>query len=190
MGQRGRRAGKVVVSALIGASIRLSFRGVGCVGGGLRRMDDVGQQWFGRTRVSLWYIALGDAFFSRRTSNLSLSLSLRFPIFSFSPLSPLSLLPLVYEVGNELWQLAARKNTATAIHANLSPTFEGRKKFSLAVIGLGLGPTAIVLPSSTFKRRLIGRTFSPSSSSSFPFLLFLKLSSSLSSLSPLKHSCA
>lgn len=33
-----------MVSALIGASIRLSFRGVGCVGGGLRRMDDVGQQ--------------------------------------------------------------------------------------------------------------------------------------------------
>lgn len=106
----------------------------------------------------------------------SLSLSLRFPIFSFSPLSPLSLLPLVYEVGNELWQLAARKNTATAIHANLSPTFEGRKKFSLAVIGLGLGPTAIALPSSTFKRRLIGRSFSPSSSSSsFPFLLFFKV---------------
>lgn len=119
----------------------------------------------------------------------SLSLSLRFPIFSFPPCL-LSLLPLVYEVGNELWQLAARKNTATAIHANLSPTFEGRKKFSLAVIGLGLGPTAIALPSSTFKRRLIGRSFSPSSSSSFPFLLFLKLSSSLSSLSPLKHSCA
>lgn len=119
----------------------------------------------------------------------SLSLSLRFPIFSFPPCR-LSLLPLVYEVGNESWQLAARKNTATAIHANLSPTFEGRKKFSLAVIGLGLGPTAIALPSSTFKRRLIGRSFSPSSSSSFPFLLFLKLSSSLSSLSPLKHSCA
>lgn len=121
---------------------------------------------------------------------ISLSLS-PFSNFLFSPLSPLSLLPLVYEVGNELWQLAARKNTATAIHANLSPTFEGRKKFSLAVIGLGLGPTAIVLPSSTFKRRLIGRSFSPSSSSSsFPFLLFLKLSSSLSSLSPLKHSRA
>lgn len=120
----------------------------------------------------------------------SLSLS-PFSNFLFSPLSPLSLLPLVYEVGNELWQLAARKNTATAIHANLSPTFEGRKKFSLAVIGLGLGPTAIALPSSTFKRRLIGRSFSPSSSSSsFPFLLFLKLSSSLSSLSPLKHSRA
>lgn len=33
-----------MVSALIGASIRLSFRGVGGVGGGLRRMDDVGQQ--------------------------------------------------------------------------------------------------------------------------------------------------
>lgn len=142
------------------------------------------------TRISLIYCARRCVFFPENFESLTLSLSLSVFQFSLFPPCRLSLLPLVYEVGNELWQLAARKNTATVIHANLSPTFEGRKKFSLAVIGLGLGPTAIVLPSSTFKRRLIGRSFSPSSSSSFPFLLFLKLSSSLSSLSPLKHSCA
>lgn len=153
-----------------------------------------GRRWpaviWSDTRISLIYCARRCVFFPENFESLTLSLSLSVFQFSLFPLSPLSLLPLVYEVGNELWQLAARKNTATAIHANLSPTFEGRNKFSLAVIGLGLGPTAIVLPSSTFKRRLIGRSFSPSSSSSFPFLLFLKLSSSLSSLSPLKHSCA
>lgn len=180
-----------MVSALIGASIRLSFRGVGVC---RWRVAEDGRRWpaviRSDTRISLIYCARRCVFFPENFESLTLSLSLRFPIFSFSPLSPLSLLPLVYEVGNELWQLAARKNTVTAIHANLSPTFEERKKFSLAVIGLGLGPTAIVLPSSTFKRRLIGRSFSPSSSSSFPFLLFLKLSSSLSSLSPLKHNCA
>lgn len=180
-----------MVSALIGTSIRLSFRGVGVC---RWRVAEDGRRWpaviRSDTRISLIYCARRCVFFPENFESLTLSLSLRFPIFSFSPLSPLSLLPLVYEVGNELWQLAARKNTATAIHANLSPTFEERKKFSLAVIGLGLGPTAIVLPSSTFKRRLIGRSFSPSSSSSFPFLLFLKLSSSLSSLSPLKHNCA
>lgn len=107
---------------------------------------------------------------------LRISHSLSLSVFQFSLFPPVaSRSSLLSEVGNELWQLAARKNTATAIHANLSPTFEGRKKFSLAVIGLGLGPTAIVLPSSTFKRRLIGRSFSPSSSSSFPFLLFFKV---------------
>lgn len=157
------------------------------------RVAEDGRRWpaviRSDTRISLIYCARRCVFFPENFESLTLSLSLSpFSNFLFSPLSPLSLLPLVYEVGNELWQLAARKNTATAIHANLSPTFEGRKKFSLAVIGLGLGPTAIVLPSSTFKRRLIGRSFSPSSSSSF--LLFLKLSSSLSSLFPLKHSCA
>lgn len=176
-----------MVSALIGASIRLSFRGVGCVGGGgwttLASSDSVGHAY-------LFDILRSEMRFFPGELRISHSLSLSVFQFSLFPPCRLSLLPLVYEVGNELWQLAARKNTATAIHANLSPTFEGRNKFSLAVIGLGLGPTAIALPSSTFKRRLIGRSFSPSSSSSFPFLLFLKLSSSLSSLSPLKHSCA
>lgn len=157
------------------------------------RVAEDGRRWpaviRSDTRISLIYCARRCVFFPENFESLTLSLSLSpFSNFLFSPLSPLSLLPLVYEVGHESWQLAARKNTA--IHANLSLTFEGRKKFSLAVIGLGLGPTAIVLPSSTFKRRLIGRFFSPSSSSSFPFLLFLKLSSSLSSLSPLKHSRA
>lgn len=79
-------------------------------------------------------------FFSPRPNFQSLSLSLRFPIFSFS--SPLSLLPLVYEVGNELWQLAARKNTATEkkiLHVRREKeVFTDRLK-------LGLGPTAIVL---------------------------------------------
>lgn len=156
------------------------------------RVAEDGRRWpaviRSDTRISLIYCARRCVFFPENFESLTLSLSLSVFQFSLFPPCRLSLLPLVYEVGNELWQLAARKNTATAIHANLSPTFEGRKKFSLAVIGLGLGPTAIALPSSTFKRRLIGRSFSPSSS--FPFLLFLKLSSSLSSLSPLKHSCA
>lgn len=142
------------------------------------RVAEDGRRWpaviRSDTRISLIYCARRCVFFPDNFESLTLSLS-PFSNFLFSPLSPLSLLPLVYEVGNELWQLAARKNTATAIHANLSPTFEGRKKFSLAVIGLGLGPTAIALPSSTFKRRLIGRSFFPSSSSSFPFLLFFKV---------------
>lgn len=142
MRQRGRRrAGKVVVLALIGASIRLSFRGVEvcrwrCVGEDGRRWPAVIRS---DTRISLIYCARKCVFFPRdRTSNLSLSL--RFPIFSFS--SPLSLLPLVYEVGNELWQLAARKNTATE---KKIPHVRREKEVFIDRLKLGLGPTAIVL---------------------------------------------
>lgn len=136
MRQRGRRrAGKVVVLALIGASIRLSFRGVEvcrwkCVGEDGRRWPAVIRS---DTRISLIYCARKCVFFSRdRTSNLSLSL--RFPIFSFS--SPLSLLPLVYEVGNELWQLATEKKI---------PYVRREKEVFTDRLKLGLGPTAIVL---------------------------------------------
>ena len=63
----------------------------------------------------------------------------------FSPrpnFQPLSLLPLVYEVGYELWQLAARKNTATE---KKIPHVRREKEVFTDRLKLGLGPTAIVL---------------------------------------------
>lgn len=119
-----------MVSALIGASIRLSFRGVGVC---RWRVAEDGRRWpaviRSDTRISLIYCARRCVFFPNNFESLTLSLS-PFSNFLFSPLSPLSLLPLVYEVGNELWQLAARKNTATAIHANLSHVRREKEVFT------------------------------------------------------------
>lgn len=121
-------------------------------------------------------------FFPETELRISHSLSSRFPVFLFFLLSPLSLLPLVYEVGNELWPL---EKISPLVSTRISLSRSKREVF----VGcdrpkLGLGPTAIVLPSSIVRRspkRLIGRSFFPSS-------FFLKLSSSFSS--PLANTVA
>lgn len=131
---------------------------MGCVGGELPRMDDeVGRQWFGRTRVSLWYIALGDAFFPPQLP-ISPSLSLSLPVFHFFSLA------LVYEVGSELWQLAAIEK----ILRESLPRSKARSNLGASVLDVR----------TTRIGRLIGRSFS---SFFFFFFLFKKLSNSFSS---------
>lgn len=120
-------------------------------------------------------------FFSPRPNFESLTLSL--PVFQFFSFSSCRLSrSCLYEVGNELWPL---EKISPLVSTRISLPRSKREVF----VGcdrpkLGLGPTAIVLPSSIVRRspkRLIGRSFFPSS-------FFLKLSSSFSS--PLANTVA
>lgn len=138
-----------MVLALIGASIRLSFRDGVCR---WRVAEDGRRGWpaviRSDTRISLIYCAR-RCVFSPPTSDLSL------PVFHFFSLA------LVYEVGSELWQLAAIEK----ILRESLPRSKARSNLGASVLDVR----------TTRIGRLIGRSFS---SFFFFFFLFKKGSSS------------
>lgn len=143
--------------ALIGASIRLSFRGGVCR---WRVAEDGRRGWpaviRSDTRISLIYCARRCVFSPQLPISPSLSLSL--PVFHFFSLA------LVYEVGSELWQLAAIEK----ILRESLPRSKARSNLGASVLDVR----------TTRIGRLIGRSFS---SFFFFFFLFKKLSNSFSS---------
>lgn len=105
MGQQGRRAGKVVVSALIGASIRLSFRGV-C----RWRVAEDGRRWPAviRSDAYLFDILRSEMRFFPGELRISHSLSLSpFSNFLFFPpvASRFSLLSMKLATNYGSWPL-------------------------------------------------------------------------------------